>query len=68
MGKGAPVPQMNSKIEPPETELVNPQTVAIHALLEMAARQGGRRKDRLRAIAALLDYAVRQRSEMTVIN
>jgi hypothetical protein len=59
---------MSSKIAPPESELVNPQTVAIHALLEIAARQGGRRNDRLRAIAALLEYAARQRSEAGLVS
>jgi hypothetical protein len=59
---------MTSKIEParpPPTE-VNPQHIALAALLEIA--NSGKRLQRLRAIAVLMEYANRQRSEAGLVS
>jgi hypothetical protein len=52
MGKGAPVQQMTSKIEPDPALLI-----ALTALLEIA--NSGKRLHRLRAIKVLMEYAAR---------
>jgi hypothetical protein len=51
--------------QPPPTE-VNPQHIALAALLEIA--NSGKRLQRLRAIAVLMEYANRQRSEAGLVS